>query len=29
MSDLNKWDAVERKYPNTFANMYMFWLQKS
>ena len=29
MADLNKWDAVERQYPNTFDNMYMFWVQKS
>jgi 2-polyprenyl-3-methyl-5-hydroxy-6-metoxy-1,4-benzoquinol methylase len=29
MSDLAKWDLVEAKYPNTFANMYQFWVQKS
>jgi SAM-dependent methyltransferase len=29
MTDLDKWDAVERQYPDTFANMYMFWVQKS
>lgn len=29
MSDLAKWDIVERKYPDTFANMYIFWLQKN
>ena len=29
MSDLGKWDAVEAKYPNTFGNMYQFWVQKS
>ena len=29
MSDLAKWDAVERKYPNTFVNMYTFWVQKN
>ena len=29
MSDLSKWDAVEAKYPNTFSNMYQFWVQKS
>ena len=28
MSDLGKWDAVEAKYPNTFGNMYQFWVQK-
>jgi len=28
MSDLSKWDAVEQKYPYTFVNMYMFWVQK-
>jgi SAM-dependent methyltransferase/tetratricopeptide (TPR) repeat protein len=27
MSDLGKWDAVEAKYPNTFGNMYQFWVQ--
>ncbi|HEY1475979.1 MAG TPA: methyltransferase domain-containing protein [Pseudolabrys sp.] len=29
MSDLGKWDLVETKYPNTFGNMYQFWVQKS
>ena len=29
MTDLNKWHAVETQYPNTFSNMYQFWLQKS
>lgn len=29
MSDLSKWGAVEAKYPNTFGNMYQFWVQKS
>ena len=29
MSDLGKWHALELKYPNTFADMYQFWLQKS
>ena len=29
MSDLAKWDIVERKYPDTFMSMYMFWVQKS
>jgi 2-polyprenyl-3-methyl-5-hydroxy-6-metoxy-1,4-benzoquinol methylase len=29
MSDLAKWDIVERKNPNTFASMYIFWVQKS
>lgn len=28
MSDLDKWDAVETKYPDTFSNMYQFWVQK-
>ena len=28
MSDLAKWDIVERKYPDTFMSMYMFWVQK-
>jgi SAM-dependent methyltransferase len=28
MSDLGKWDAVEAKFPNTFGNMYQFWVQK-
>lgn len=29
MSDLAKWDTVERQFTNTFANMYLFWVQKS
>ncbi|HSP50746.1 MAG TPA: methyltransferase domain-containing protein [Pseudolabrys sp.] len=28
MSDLAKWDIVERKYPDTFMSMYIFWVQK-
>jgi 2-polyprenyl-3-methyl-5-hydroxy-6-metoxy-1,4-benzoquinol methylase/tetratricopeptide (TPR) repeat protein len=28
MSDLGKWHALELKYPNTFADMYQFWVQK-
>jgi 2-polyprenyl-3-methyl-5-hydroxy-6-metoxy-1,4-benzoquinol methylase len=28
MSDLTKWEIVERKNPNTFASMYIFWVQK-
>ncbi len=28
MSDLDKWHAVETRYPNTFSNMYQLWLQK-
>ncbi|HEY5378990.1 MAG TPA: methyltransferase domain-containing protein [Pseudolabrys sp.] len=29
MSDLGKWEALETKYPNTFAGMYQLWVQKS
>jgi SAM-dependent methyltransferase len=29
MGDLDKWDALETKYPNTFAGMYQLWVQKS
>ncbi|HEY1309440.1 MAG TPA: hypothetical protein VGF02_00700, partial [Pseudolabrys sp.] len=29
MSDLGKWHALELKYPNTFADMYQFWVQKT
>jgi 2-polyprenyl-3-methyl-5-hydroxy-6-metoxy-1,4-benzoquinol methylase len=28
MSDLTKWEIVERKNPNIFASMYIFWVQK-
>ncbi len=28
MGDLDKWHAVETKYPDTFGNMYQFWVQK-
>jgi len=28
MTDLNSWDAFEREFPNTFAAMYVFWVQK-
>ena len=28
MSDLAKWDIIERNNPNTFASMYIFWVQK-
>jgi len=29
LTDLGKWEALESQYPNTFANMYQFWVQKS
>jgi len=29
MSDLDRWHAVETKYPDTFVGMYQFWLQKN
>jgi 2-polyprenyl-3-methyl-5-hydroxy-6-metoxy-1,4-benzoquinol methylase len=29
MTDLDKWHALETQYPNTFSNMYQFWVQKS
>jgi SAM-dependent methyltransferase len=29
MGDLDKWDALETKHPNTFAGMYQLWVQKS
>jgi hypothetical protein len=28
MGDLDKWGALETKYPNIFAGMYQFWVQK-
>src|SRR5262249_32614997 len=28
MTDLASWDAFERQFPNTFAAMYVFWVQK-
>ena len=28
MADLQKWDAVEARYPETFLNMYQVWCQK-
>ena len=28
MGDLDRWHAVETEYPDTFAAMYQFWLQK-
>jgi tetratricopeptide (TPR) repeat protein/2-polyprenyl-3-methyl-5-hydroxy-6-metoxy-1,4-benzoquinol methylase len=27
MTDLNRWDAFEAEYPDTFAGMYVFWAQ--
>jgi len=29
MSDLDRWHAVETKYPDTFSGMYQLWLQKN
>ncbi|WP_137044807.1 class I SAM-dependent methyltransferase [Pseudolabrys sp. FHR47] len=29
LTDLARWDAYERDNPDTFANMYVFWVQKS
>jgi 2-polyprenyl-3-methyl-5-hydroxy-6-metoxy-1,4-benzoquinol methylase len=29
LTDLNKWEALETQYPDTFLNMYQFWVQKS
>jgi 2-polyprenyl-3-methyl-5-hydroxy-6-metoxy-1,4-benzoquinol methylase len=29
MGDLDKWDALETQYPNIFAGMYQFWVQKN
>jgi 2-polyprenyl-3-methyl-5-hydroxy-6-metoxy-1,4-benzoquinol methylase len=29
MGDLDKWGALETKYPNIFAGMYQFWIQKN
>jgi len=29
MSDLDRWHALETKYPDTFTGMYQFWLQKT
>jgi hypothetical protein len=28
LSDLQKWDAVERRYPETFLGMYQVWCRK-
>ena len=28
LSDLDRWHALETEYPDTFAAMYQFWLQK-
>ena len=28
MTDLDRWHALEIEYPDTFASMYQFWLQK-
>lgn len=27
--DLDKWDVYEEQYPDTFSNMYQFWVQKT
>ena len=27
--DLDRWDACERNWPDMFAGMYIFWIQKS
>jgi Methylase involved in ubiquinone/menaquinone biosynthesis len=29
LTDLARWDAYERDNPDTFANMYVFWVQKN
>jgi len=29
MSDLDRWQELETKYPNTFSGMYQFWVQKT
>jgi hypothetical protein len=29
MTDLDHWHAFETAYPDTFAGMYQFWVQKS
>jgi hypothetical protein len=28
LSDLTYWDAFETQHPDTFINMYLFWVQK-
>ena len=28
MADLQKWDAVETRYPETFLGMYQIWCRK-
>jgi hypothetical protein len=28
LADLQKWDAVERRYPETFLGMYQVWCRK-
>ena len=29
MTDLDRWQELETKYPNTFSGMYQFWVQKT
>jgi SAM-dependent methyltransferase len=29
MTDLDRWHALETRYPDTFASMYQFWVQKN
>jgi len=29
ITDLDRWHAVEKNYPDTFSGMYQFWVQKS
>jgi len=28
LTDLDRWHEVEQKYPDSFAGMYQFWVQK-
>ena len=29
LTDLNRWNEVETKFPDTFSGMYHFWVQKA
>jgi hypothetical protein len=29
LADLDRWQEVETKYPDTFSGMYQFWVQKT
>jgi hypothetical protein len=29
LTDLDRWHAIETRYPDTFSGMYQFWVQKN